>query len=50
MTVFKNTRLPVAHVGKMARADVPLEQIIEDYPYLSVDDVMMAMDFVGPRQ
>jgi uncharacterized protein (DUF433 family) len=37
--VFKNSRLPVTHVGKMIESGETAENIIEDYPYLNEDDV-----------
>jgi uncharacterized protein (DUF433 family) len=40
--VFKNTRLPVLHVGKMYDRGESLENILEDYPYLGEDDVKFA--------
>ena len=40
--VFKNTRLPVRHIGKMASSGEALVSILEDYPYLSEDDVTFA--------
>ncbi len=40
--VFKNTRLPVRHIGKMASNGEPVDSILEDYPYLSEDDIMFA--------
>ena len=40
--VFANTRLSVAHVGKMVEGGEPIANIIEDYPYLTVQDVEAA--------
>jgi uncharacterized protein (DUF433 family) len=40
--VFKNTRLPVRHIGKMASNGEPVDSILEDYPYLSEDDITFA--------
>ncbi|MBR0797351.1 DUF433 domain-containing protein [Bradyrhizobium jicamae] len=40
--VFKNTRLPVRHIGKLAISGEPIESILEDYPYLDEDDVNFA--------
>jgi uncharacterized protein (DUF433 family) len=37
--VFKNSRLPVTHVGKMIESGETVENIIEDYPYLNEDDI-----------
>jgi uncharacterized protein (DUF433 family) len=41
--VFKNTRLPVRHIGKLAASGERLESILEDYPYLGADDVNFAV-------
>lgn len=41
--VFKNTRLPVRHVGQMVANGEPIENILEDYPYLTKDDVSFAI-------
>jgi len=41
--VFKNTRLPVRHIGKMAAGGEPVEDILADYPYLTIDDVAFAV-------
>jgi uncharacterized protein (DUF433 family) len=41
--VFKNTRLPVRHIGKMAAGGEPVEDILSDYPYLTLDDVAFAV-------
>jgi uncharacterized protein (DUF433 family) len=40
--IFKGTRLPVRHVGKMFESGEPLVNILEDYPYLSENDVKFA--------
>jgi uncharacterized protein (DUF433 family) len=40
--VFNGTRLPVRHVGKMFASGEPLNDILEDYPYLTGDDVTFA--------
>jgi uncharacterized protein (DUF433 family) len=40
--VFKNTRLSVLHIGKLAAGGEPVDNIIEDYPYLDEDDVKFA--------
>lgn len=37
--VFNGTRLSVRHVGKMFASGEPLNEILEDYPYLTGDDV-----------
>lgn len=41
--VFKNTRLPVRHIGQMASKGETVDNIISDYPYLSEDDVAFAV-------
>src|SRR5579863_8886226 len=41
-TVFKNTRLSVNHIGKLRDGGEPVENIIEDYPYLREADVEFA--------
>lgn len=40
--VFKDTRLPVRHIGAMIERGEPLEHILEDYPYLTEGDVEFA--------
>lgn len=40
--VFKNTRLPVRHVGKMANNGEAIEDILADYPYLDIDGIEFA--------
>jgi hypothetical protein len=37
--VFKGTRISVGHVGALAARAIPVEEILEDYPRLSRDDV-----------
>lgn len=41
--VFRNTRLPVRHVGGMAAKGEAVEDIVLDYPYLDEDDVAFAV-------
>jgi len=41
-SVFKGTRLPVLHVGKMVERGEKINDIRADYPYLSDDDVKFA--------
>lgn len=41
--VFKKTRLPVRHIGKLAAYGEPVDSILKDYPYLSADDVAFAV-------
>jgi uncharacterized protein (DUF433 family) len=40
--VFPGSRLAVRHVGGMVLRGAPLEEIREDYPYLSDEDVAFA--------
>lgn len=40
--VFRGTRLSVRHIGGMTLNGVPREEIREDYPYLSDDDIAFA--------
>jgi len=48
-SVFKGTRVPVRHVGLLARKGVPVAEILEDYPALDEDDVAFARLFVKLR-
>jgi uncharacterized protein (DUF433 family) len=41
--VFKGTRISVTHVGAVAAKGIPVEEILEDYPRLSRDDVRLAL-------
>jgi uncharacterized protein (DUF433 family) len=40
--VFSGTRLSVHHVGKMFARGEPLDNILEDYSYLTKNDVLFA--------
>ena len=40
--VFPKSRLAVRHVGGMARRGAPVEEIIEDYPYIDEQDIEFA--------
>jgi len=44
-TVFPNSRLSVRHVGDMVRRGVDHREIMEDYPYLSDEDLRFARLF-----
>jgi uncharacterized protein (DUF433 family) len=44
--VFRGTRIPVRHIGLMANAGVPMEEILEDYPELDKEDIEFARLFV----
>jgi uncharacterized protein (DUF433 family) len=47
--VFRDTRLPVLHIGKMAERGVPTEIILEDYPRLTEADVEFAKLYFRAR-
>ena len=40
--VFEGTRIPLAHIAALIAKHVPLEEIAEDYPALSRDDLAFA--------
>ena len=44
--VFEGTRIPVRHIGLLAKKGVPLAEILEDYPAISESDVAFAREFV----
>ena len=44
--VFVGTRIPVRHIGLLAKKGVPLAEILEDYPAISESDVAFAREFV----
>ena len=44
--VFEGTRIPVRHIGLLARKGVSVAEILEDYPALSESDVAFARRFV----
>lgn len=49
--VFKGTRLPVMHIGKAyVVAGVPMDVILEDYPYLGSHDVLAAAFFCASSE
>ncbi|MFZ4660561.1 MAG: DUF433 domain-containing protein [Caldilineaceae bacterium] len=43
---FPNTRLTVRHIGGMLERGVPEEEILEDYSYLTLEDLAFARLFV----
>lgn len=47
--VFRETRISVLHIGKMAERGVPIEEILEDYPKLTEDDVKFARLYYSAR-
>jgi uncharacterized protein (DUF433 family) len=47
--VFEGTRVPVRHVGLLARKGVPIGEILEDYPALDENDIAFARLFADLR-
>jgi uncharacterized protein (DUF433 family) len=45
--VFPKSRLAVRQIGEMARRGAPVEEIVEDYPSLSKQDVEFAKRYVA---
>lgn len=43
---FPNTRLTVRHIGGMLERGVPEEEVLEDYAYLTLEDLEFARLFV----
>ena len=43
--VFKNTRIPIALILHMIRDGVSFDQIIQEYPRLSVENIKSAIDY-----
>jgi uncharacterized protein (DUF433 family) len=44
--VFPQSRLAVQQVGEMSRRGAPVEEILEDYPYITEEDVAFARQYV----
>lgn len=47
--VFKGTRLSVRHIGGMANRNVPVHEILEDYPVLSEEDIAFARIYAAMK-
>jgi uncharacterized protein (DUF433 family) len=47
--VFRDTRLSVLHIGRMAERGVSINEILEDYPGLTEDDVKFAKLYFRAR-
>lgn len=47
--VFAQTRIPIRHIGRLARRGIPADEILEDYPGLNANDVEFARMFVALR-
>lgn len=45
--VFPKSRLAVRQIGEMARRGAPVTEILEDYPYLTAQDVEFAKRFAS---
>jgi uncharacterized protein (DUF433 family) len=45
-TTFPGSRLAIIHIGGMALAGEPFDTILEDYPYLTKEDIMFACRYV----
>jgi len=43
--VFKGTRIPISIVLRMLRDGATFQQIIEEYPRLTEDDIRAALDY-----
>lgn len=44
--VFEGTRIPIRHVGQLARRGIPELEILDDYPSLTSEDVAFARLYV----
>lgn len=40
--VFEGTRIPLSHIAALVAKNVPVEELLEDYPALSLDDLRFA--------
>lgn len=47
--VFRETRISVLHIGKMAERGIPVSEILEDYPKLTEADVAFAKLYYRAR-
>ena len=43
--IFKGTRIPISIVLKMLRDGAGFQQILDEYPRLSEDDIRAALDY-----
>ena len=43
--VFKGTRIPIYIILQMFRGGASFEEIIQEYPRISVDDIKAALDY-----
>jgi uncharacterized protein (DUF433 family) len=43
--VIRNTRIPVYLIARFVRAGNSLEQIVDDYPNITIEDVKAAVEY-----
>jgi uncharacterized protein (DUF433 family) len=43
--IFKGTRIPIYIILQMLQSGATFEEIIEEYPRLSIDDIKAALDY-----
>jgi len=43
--VFKNTRIPIYVILQMIRDNASFDQIIQEYPRLTIEDIKAALDY-----
>jgi len=43
--VFKNTRIPIYVILQMIRDKASFDQIIQEYPRLTIEDIKAALDY-----
>lgn len=43
--VFRNTRIPIYIILQMIRDNASFDQIIQDYPRLTIEDIKIALDY-----
>jgi len=43
--VFKNTRIPIYVILQMIRDNASFDQIIQEYPRLTIEDIKIALDY-----
>lgn len=43
---FEGTRIPVSYIGLLAWRGTPYSQILEDYPQLTIEDILTATQWI----
>lgn len=43
--VFRNTRIPIYIILQMIRDNASFDQIIQEYPRLTIEDIKVALDY-----